>query len=94
MILPLVSARDAAQLLGVREATLAMWRARQVGPPFTRLPGNDRRKGARLETGYRDGTIRYAIVDLEKFVMDRLIQTKGLPRPRAGRPRKPRPPLE
>lgn len=82
-------------MLGVQESTLRVWRVRDLGPPYVRLPSNvGRNSGGRIEMGYRDGIIRYAIGDLEKFVMDRLVQTKGLPRARGGRPRKPRPPLE
>lgn len=57
----LLTPKEAADLLGIPEGTLAQWRSQRRGPPFVKLE-------LRL--------IRYRRTDLEKYIGDHLVETE------------------
>lgn len=61
----LLSAREAAQILRLTEATLATYRSRGVGPRFVRV-------GA----GLKHGRVRYHRADLQAFIREGTPPTK------------------
>lgn len=57
----LLTAKQAAELLGLPEATLAQWRSQRRGPPYIKLE-------LRL--------VRYRRADLEEWIERRMVQTE------------------
>jgi predicted DNA-binding transcriptional regulator AlpA len=57
----LLTPRDAAEILGVPESTLAQWRSQRRGPPYVKLE-------SRL--------VRYRRSDLEVYIGQHLVETE------------------
>jgi hypothetical protein len=54
----LITTKEAADMLGVKPATLRGWRCANIGPPFTRLT---------------KASVKYAQADIEKYVAERTV---------------------
>jgi len=57
----LLTPREAAEILGVPEGTLAQWRSQRRGPPYIKLEGR---------------LVRYRTSDLEEWVSRQVVETE------------------
>lgn len=71
-----VTPREAADALGVSEATLTEWRKRRIGPAFVRV-------------GAKHGRVLYRVADLETYLTDNKVETntRGRREAKAGEAR-------
>jgi len=57
----LLTPKEASELLGIPEGTLAQWRSQKRGPAFVKLEGR---------------LVRYRAGDLESYVTARIVETE------------------
>jgi excisionase family DNA binding protein len=56
----LLTAKQAAEFLGLPDSTLAQWRSQRRGPPYIKLEGR---------------LVRYRRRDLEEYIASRIVET-------------------
>ncbi|HXJ94873.1 MAG TPA: helix-turn-helix domain-containing protein [Terriglobia bacterium] len=61
----LLSTREAAEFLGVKECTLKWWRQRNYGPPFLKLTDGPKAR------------VRYPAFDLQEWAFRRVTRPSG-----------------
>jgi hypothetical protein len=78
----MLTTEQAAVYLGVRAPTLAAWRARGVGPAYSRYTS------ASANSIKSQGIVRYSYRELDAFIVAMRVAARRLPEPYRGRRRR------